>query len=227
MKTDKAFLEKLVRDITVNTTELFRDPKAWQTIRYRILNKFKDQRTINIWHAGCSTGQEVYSMLILLNEIGLFERANVFATDINSDVLEVAKRGEYRYRFNINYLDSYSKVIQENPYNYEDFREVPFNKYFDVDKANDSYKMKPFLVKKPLFRKHDLVNDGNIFYTKFDLILCRNVLIYFNSTLQNNIFELFYDSLFSKGVLVLGAHESMSGPITSKFKKKGVMYIKS
>lgn len=226
IKTDKDFLEKVVRDITVNTTELFRDPKAWQTIRYRVLSKFKDQRTINIWHAGCSTGQEVYSMLILLCELDLFERANVFATDINSDVLDVAKKGEYKYRFNINYLDSYSKVINENPLNYDEYRDVPHSKYFDVDKANDSYLMKPFLTKKPLFRKHNLVLDGNIFYTKFDLILCRNVLIYFNSYLQNQIFELFYESLFSKGVLILGAHESMSGPMTAKFKKKGIIYIK-
>ncbi len=226
VKTDKEFLEKVVKDITVNTTELFRDPQVWQTIRYRVLTKFADQRTINIWHAGCSTGQEVYSMLILLNELGLFERANVFATDINNDVLDVAKKGEYKYRFNINYLDSYSKVINENPLNYDEYRNVPHEQFFDVDKTNDSYQMKPFLTKKPLFRKHDLVKDGNIFYTKFDLIMCRNVLIYFNSKLQNQIFELFYESLFSKGILMLGAHESMSGPMTAKFKKKGIMYVK-
>ena len=226
VKKDKVFLEKVVKDITVNTTELFRDPKTWQAIRYRVLTKFANQKTINIWHAGCSTGQEVYSMLILLSEMGLFERANVFATDINNDVLDVAKKGEYKYRFNINYLDSYHKVINENPYNYEEIGNVPYSKYFDVDKSKDSYKMKPFLLKKPLYRKHDLVNDGNIFYTKFDLILCRNVLIYFNSTLQNNIFELFHQCLFSKGCLILGAHESMSGSITAKFKKKGVIYVK-
>lgn len=226
IKNNKEFLEKIVKDITVNTTELFRDPKVWQTIRYRVLSKFTNHKTLNIWHAGCSTGQEVYSMLILLSELNLFDNANVFATDINNDVLEVAKRGEYKYRFNINYLDSYTKVIKENPYNYEEYNNVPHTKYFDVDKAKDSYKMKPFLLKKPLFRKHDLVRDGNIFYTKFDIIVCRNVLIYFNAKLQNQIFDLFYQSLFANGYLILGAHESMSGPITAKFKKKGVIYIR-
>jgi len=226
VRNSPEFLEKVSKDITVNTTELFRDPKTWQTIRYRILSKFTNHKTINIWHAGCSTGQEVYSMLILLNELDLFDRANVFATDLNGDVLDVAKKGEYKYRFNINYLDSYSKVINENPYNYEEYRNVPYNQYCDVDKSKDSYKMKPFLTKKPLFRKHDLVNEGNIFYTKFDLILCRNVLIYFNSRLQNKIFELFHECLFHKGYLILGAHESMSGPVTAKYQKKGIIYIK-
>lgn len=226
LRTNTEFVEKFVRDITVNTTELFRDPKAWQTIRFRVLNKFQDQRTINIWHAGCSTGQEVYSMLILLNEMNLFDKANVFATDINTDVLDVARKGEYKYRFNINYLDNYSKVIEENPYNYDEFNHVPYNKYFDVDKTKDTYRMKSFLTRKPLFKKHNLVKEGNVFYTKFDLILCRNVLIYFNSQLQNFVFELFHESLFSKGCLILGAHESMSGPVASKFLKKGIIYIK-
>ncbi len=226
IKTDKEFLEKIVRDITVNTTELFRDTAIWQNLRWRVMNKFEEQKTINIWHAGCSTGQEVYSMLILLSEMNMLDKANVFATDINTEVLDISRKGEYKYRFNINYLDSYSKVIEENPLNYEEMKNIPYTKYFDVDKVKDTYKMKPFLVRKPLFRKHDLVKDGNIFYTKFDIILCRNVMIYFNANLQNQIFELFYNCLFSKGCLVLGAHESISGPATSKFKKKGLVYYK-
>ncbi|NJO88304.1 MAG: hypothetical protein HC831_04535 [Chloroflexia bacterium] len=92
IKSEPDFIESLVKNITVNTTELFRDPKAWQTLRYRILNQFGENRKINIWHAGCSTGQEVYSMLILLNELGMLEKANIFATDINEDVLKIAKR---------------------------------------------------------------------------------------------------------------------------------------
>jgi len=226
IKKDREFLEQVVKDITVNTTELFRDPKTWQTIRYRILPKFKHQHSINIWHAGCSTGQEVYSMLILLHEMDLFEKANVYATDINIDVLESAKKGIYKYRFNIEYLESFNKVIRENPYNYDDYKEVPYNKYFAIDEIADSIAMKDFLRKKPLFKKHDLVKDGNIFYTKFDLILCRNVLIYFNHQLQNRIFELFHQSLFSKGCLVLGVHESMLGPIVAKYEKKGMIYVR-
>lgn len=226
IKTNTGFLEKVVKDITVNTTELFRDPKTWQALRFRILNKFENQSVINIWHAGCSTGQEVYSMLILLNEMGLFEKANVFATDLNLDVLDVAKRGEYKYRFNIDYLNSFDKVIKENPYNYDEINDVPYSKYFDINQAKDTIKMHDFLTKKPLFRKQDLIKDGNIFYTKFDIILCRNVLIYFNHELQTRIFEMFHQNLFTKGYLVLGAHESMLGPIATKYKRKGLFYMK-
>lgn len=226
LRKDSAFLEQIVKDITVNTTELFRDVKAWHNLRYRILPRLKDNNVINIWHAGCSTGQEVYSMMILLHELELFDKAKIYATDINTDVIEQAKSGEYKYRFNIGYLDAFDKVIKENPFNYEDKREVPYDKYFTIDNAQDSIIMKPFLREKPVFRKHDLVAGGNIFYTKFDIILCRNVLIYFNNKLQNRVFELFYNSLFDGGYLILGIHESMLGPMTAKFEKKGSNYRK-
>lgn len=220
------FIEKIVKDITVNTTELFRDPKAWQTIRFRVLPRFENQSAINIWHAGCSTGQEVYSMLILLKELDLFDKANIFATDLNTDVINIAKSGVYKFRFNIDYLDNFDKVIKENPYNYDDYKDVPYSKYFDIDKAKDTIRMKPFLMNKPLFRKHDLVRDGNIFYTKFDIIMCRNVLIYFNHNLQTKIFEMFHQNLFTNGCLILGIHESMLGPISAKYKRKGLVYFK-
>ncbi len=226
VRTDKDFLEQIVKDITVNTTELFRDPVTWHTLRYRILPKLKDNNVINIWHAGCSTGQEVYSMMILLNELDLLEKSKIYATDINTDVIEAAKTGIYKYRFNLGYLDSFDKVIKENPYNFEDSREVPYEKYFSIDKAKDIMKMHSFLREKPVFRKLDLVSGTNIFYTKFDIILCRNVLIYFNNSLQNKVFELFHKSLFDGGNLILGIHESMLGPMTSKFEKKGSNYKK-
>jgi len=185
MKNDPDFIEKIVKEITVNTTELFRDPQVWQAIRFSILPKYKNNDVINIWHAGCSTGQEVYSMLILLNELNLLDKARVYATDINSDVLEVAKQGVYKYRFNIGYLDNFDKVIKENPYNYEEYNDVPYEKYFEIDKVADIIKMKPFLREKPVFKKHDLVTEENTLYVKFDIIMCRNVIIYFNYELQN------------------------------------------
>jgi chemotaxis protein methyltransferase CheR len=226
IKKDSLFLEKIVKAITVNTTELFRDPKIWHSIKYRIVPKLAEQDRINIWHAGCSTGQELYSMLILLNEADLLERTNIFGTDLNADVLEIAKKGEYKYRNNIEYMDNYRKVMIENPYNYEETYDVPHTKYFDIDKIKDTIVMKPFLVRKPVWSKHDLVNDGNIFNIEFDIIFCRNVLIYFNSRLQNHIFELFYNCLEKNGTLILGAHESMLGPITLKYRKKGKYYTK-
>jgi chemotaxis protein methyltransferase CheR len=226
VKKNQDFLEKIVKDITVNTTELFRDPPVWHIIKYRILPKFETNYKVNILHTGCSTGQEVYSMLILLHDMGLFEKANVFATDINHDVIEIAKKGIYKYRHNIDYTDNYNKVIKENPYNYDDYKDIPFTKYFEIDKVKDTIKMKPFLTQKTTFKKQDLVKDGNVFNTTFDIIFCRNILIYFNSKLQNKTFEMFHQWLNRNGILILGAHESMLGPVANKFVKKGKYYVK-
>ena len=227
VKTNKDFLEKIVRDITVNTTELFRDPQIWQTLRYRILPKFSENRNINIWHAGCSTGQEVYSLMIILNEMGLLDKAKIYATDLNDDVMKHAQQGQYKYRFNIGYLDNFDKVIKENPYNYEEYYDVPYDKYFSVDKPTDTIKMHDFLREKPIYKKHDLVKDGNSLYVKFDIILCRNVIIYFNYNLQGKVFDLFHRNLYDTGSLVLGMHETILGSYSVKFQKKGHVYYKN
>jgi chemotaxis protein methyltransferase CheR len=165
-------------------------------------------------------------MLILLNELGMFEQAKVFASDINSDMLEVAKKGTYKYRFNLGYLDNFDKVIKENPLNYEDVKDVDYEKYFDIDKVKDTITMKQFLREKAVFRKHDLVKDGNIFYSKFDIIFCRNVIIYFNNKLQNSVIELFSNSLYRDGYLILGAHESILGPVANNFERTKGFYRK-
>jgi chemotaxis protein methyltransferase CheR len=165
-------------------------------------------------------------MLILLNELDLLDRANVFATDINEDVLAIAKVGEYTYRFNLEYFENFNKVIRENPFNYEINNDIPHSKYLEIDKKNDIIKVHDFLRKKPVWLKHDLVTEGNIFNTKFDLILCRNVLIYFNTELQSKVFETFYQSLFRQGVLMIGIHESIIGPMTNSFNKSGLLYIR-
>ncbi len=110
MRNNIPFLEQVVKDITVNTTELFRDPHIWQHIKHVLLPKLKTQPTINIWHAGCSTGQEVYSLLIVLHEQNMLDRTKVYASDLNTDVLQIAKKGVYKYRFNISYLDNYVRL---------------------------------------------------------------------------------------------------------------------
>jgi chemotaxis protein methyltransferase CheR len=226
IKKNTQFAEKIVKEITVNTTELFRDPPIWQALRFKILPSLRDLKSINIWHAGCSTGQEVYSMMILLNELGLLEKTKIYGTDINADVLDMARKGWYKYRFNIGYLDNYDKVIKENPYNYEKYNDVPYTKYFDIDKTKDYIKMNQFLSEKPTYKKHDLVKDDNIFFNKFDIILCRNVIIYFNYNLQNRVFNLFQGSLYQGGYLLLGMHETILGPMTSSFEKRDQVYIK-
>jgi chemotaxis protein methyltransferase CheR len=227
VKNDPEFVEKIVKEVTVNTTELFRDPQVWQTLRFTILPRFKNNSAINIWHAGCSTGQEVYSMLILLKELDLFDKTKIYATDINSDVMDLAKQGEYRYRFNLSYLDNFDKVIKENPFNYEEYNDVPYDKYFELDKANDTIRMNQELRDKPVFKKHDLVTENNTLYVKFDLILCRNVIIYFNYNLQCRVFDLYHQNLYDNGCLVLGLHETILGAHASKFQKKGHAYYKN
>jgi chemotaxis protein methyltransferase CheR len=224
MECDRVFLEKTVKNIMVCTTELFRDPPVWNSLRYDILPLFLDQPVINIWHAGCSTGQEVYSMLILLNEINLFDRSTLYATDLNSDALDIARAGIYEYRFNLNYLDNFDRVISQNR-NGENIN-VDYSRYFSLDEKNDTIKMHPFLTQKPVYSKMDLVRGINPFSVKYNLIICRNVIIYFNYELQNKVFKLFHDNLSAGGCLILGVHETMLGPVSIYFEKKYQGYFK-
>jgi len=166
-------------------------------------------------------------MLILLNELNLLEKAKIYATDINTDVLDVAKQGEYRYRFNLSYLDNFDKVIKENPYNYDEYKDVSYDTYFALDKPLDVIRMHPFLRQKPVFKKHDLVTENNTLYVKFDLILCRNVIIYFNYNLQYRVLDLFHQNLYENGCLMLGLHEAIMGSNASRFQKKGHAYFKN
>jgi chemotaxis protein methyltransferase CheR len=221
------FLEKIVKEITVNTTELFRDPKIWQILRYDVLKKYENEPVINIWHAGCSTGQEVYSMLILFSEMNMLDKVKMFASDLNTDVLEIASKGTYKYRDIFEYTDNYNQVIEQNPFNLDEKISVPLTKYFDVNKSKDSVKVKQFLLDKVSFSKHDLVKDGNVFNISFHIIMCRNVLIYFTHILQNKLFDFFYKTLYDNGCLVIGRHEGILGSIASKFKKKETIYIKN
>jgi chemotaxis protein methyltransferase CheR len=221
-KNNTTFLEKIVRDITVNTTELFRDPKVWLEIQKEIIPKLKELDTINLWHAGCSSGQELYSMLMFMNENGLLEKTRTIGTDINTEILEEAAKGNYKYRFNVEYLPNFDQVLNV----IQEKEKIPYSKYMDIDQSKDSIKIKPFLLNKAEFLKHDLVKDKNVFGRKFDFIICRNVLIYFNNNLQNKIFDMFWDNLNEGGFLVIGLHESIMGSTSAKFIKKGQCYIK-
>lgn len=222
IKNNSTFLEKIVRDITVNTTEIFRDPKVWLEMQKELIPKFNSLEKINIWHAGCSSGQELYSMQMFLNENKLLEKSTIIGTDLNSEMLEEASKGSYKYRFNAEYLPNFDQVLNVNP----EKEKIPYLKYMDIDQGRDLLKMKPFLLSRPKFYKHDLVNDKNIFDFQFDLIVCRNVLIYFNNNLQNKVFEMFWESLKPNGILIIGLHESIMGPISSKFIKKSQLYLK-
>jgi chemotaxis protein methyltransferase CheR len=219
IKDDRAYFQKCINDITVNTTELFRDVDVWLQIRRNILSTFKDKTNINIWHAGCSSGEEVYSMLILLNEYNLLDKAKVFATDINTDILNKARIGVFNNRLHYSYFDNFDKVVNVNPLNFDQKLEIPHTKYFDVDPVTKTFRVKKFLRDKVTFKYHNLT-EGSIFY-KFDLIFCRNVIIYFNTELQNKVISVFHESLFNDGMLLIGAHENIVYlPIGSKFEPK-------
>lgn len=219
-KTDNDFVEQIVESITVNTTELFRDTAVWSYIFEKLLPSFKNNPTINIWHAGCSSGQEVYSNLILLDHLGLLERTTVYATDISQRVLEQAKKGVYKYSFNLNYIENFNKVFSKES-------NVDFSKYFDIVESEDKIVVKNSLRTVPKFIKHDLVQEKLPFYNKFDLVFCRNVLIYFNNSLQSRIIQRFHDNLFPGGSMILGTHENINGFFKTKFIKNGPVFSKS
>ena len=224
LKNQPNFVEEVVRKVMVNTTELFRDPSVWLSLRNDVLRKLEHKPVIRIWHAGCSTGQEVYSMMILLNEMGLLNKTELYATDLDTTAIDIAKKGIYRYKFNIKYLDNFDKVIRNDINNPLIVRDIPYQKYFEIDQANDIIKIDKLLLEKPIYAKHDLVKDPNIFHVTFDLVMCRNVIIYFNYNLHNRIFQFFYDNLCENGYLMLGIHESILGPFSNKFEKRGYYY---
>ena len=222
---DKHFVEQLVEDITVNTTELFRDPELWVLFYEKLFPLLKNKKTINIWHAGCSSGMEVYSNMIILKELGLLERARIFATDISSGMVKQCKKGAYRRGFYEGQLAAFEKVICKNTL--QGISKIDFANYFDVDKTYDKLIVKNFLREKVDVRQHDLVQQSIPFYNKFDVIFCRNVLIYFNVNLQSKVYQVFYNQLFPNGSLILGNHESLTGFLKTKFKKNGSVYLKT
>ncbi len=226
LETRGSYGEEVMKRVTVNTSELFRDPDIWQTIKTQVLPVFRTQDIVNVWHVGCSRGQEVYSMMMLLDQAGLLDRANVYASDINPAMLEEAVRGEYPFRFNLSYLDNFDLVLNANPLNYEDKPNIPYERFLTVDKERDLIRMHDFLRHKPRYCRSNLVNCVNPFFVRFDLILCRNVMIYFNVQLQNRIFEMFHRNLYPGGALVLGVHELMSMPWSGYYQRLGKVYIR-
>ncbi len=193
---ESAFLDDFLNEITVNVTEMFRDPSFWRILRDDIIpGILLNHQKIRIWHAGCSSGEEVFSMAIMLKEMGLLENASLIATDLDTNILERAKSGIYNL-----------KNMELNEKNYIRYQGLTSIKdYYTVE--NGKAVMDKSLMDNVSFRKHDLVN-GDIF-NKFDLVLCRNVMIYFNQTLQNEVLKKFHESLFKYGYLAIGSKESL------------------
>jgi chemotaxis protein methyltransferase CheR len=192
---DKAFLDKFVLNITVNVTSMFRDPSFYIAFRNEVIPLLRTYPFIRIWHAGCSTGEEVYSMAILLQEEGLYQRCRLYATDLNEKVLLKAKSGIFSLKLMQNYTKLY---IQSGG-------KKPFSEYYTAAYENAIFRT--YLRENIIFAQHNLVIDSS--FNEFNVILCRNVLIYFNQNLQNHVHKLFYHSLSSFGILGLGKQESI------------------
>lgn len=222
-KTDSLFVERIIQDITVNTTEFFRDPEVWRELYHKYYPTLQKKKHINIWHAGCSSGQEVYSNLILLNELNMFDKSNVIATDLNSSMLKVAKSGKYNIKQNQIYSKNFNTVLN----NKSNGSNMLFENYFEEGDNNNTIEVKRFLKKQTNFHRHDLVKGEIKSKTKFDIIFCRNVLIYFNSKLQTKILQQFHNKLNNGGMLILGNHEGLNGFFKTKFIKDGPVFIKN
>jgi chemotaxis protein methyltransferase CheR len=221
-RTSEEFVEYVVESITVNTTELFRDPPLWVDLYQNVLPALKDKPKIHIWHAGCSTGQEVYSNIILLHQLGLLEKSEIYASDISRNALSQAEKGVYRFSFNYeSYYHNFKQIFPSNT-------KALFETFFSINKdVDDSILIRPEFIGKIMYLRHDLVKEPFPAFSKFDIIFCRNVLIYFNENLQNSIVQRFYERLFSGGSLILGSHESLHGFFKTKFVHHKEVYKKT
>lgn len=226
MENDRDFADRIMKKITVHTTELFRDPHVWKKIKHELLPSLSHQNKIRIWHPGCSTGQEVYSMMIVLDGLELLDKTEIYGSDLHHEVIDSARKGRYKYRFNQSYLENFDRVMLNGEGTFSWDSRKHWKKYFHIDESTDSIQMKDFLREKPIYKKLDLVKDPNLFLVHFDLIVCRNVIIYFNAELQNRVFELFHSSLKDHGILLLGVHESIMGAYAKKFVKKDPFYYR-
>lgn len=195
LTNDAEFFECLLKAVTVNVTDMFRDPYVFRYINSQIIPYLSSYPHIKIWSAGCSTGEELYSMAILLTEGGLYDRSFLYGTDINSEVLASAKKGIYNLKkmkvYSANYLEVCGKKSLSQHYTAN----------YDAALINRSLK------KNVLFSFHNLVSDAP--FNEFQIILCRNVLIYFNTDLQETVIRLLYNSLANLGFLCLGSKETI------------------
>lgn len=195
LKNDPEYFKRFVEQITVNVTEMFRDAHFYKTLREEVIPELATKPLIRIWHAGCSTGEEVYSMAILLQEANLLHKSLLYATDINPAVLEKVRLG----MFPLNQMKQYSEnYIQSGGKN--DFSKYYIAQY-DTAKFDESFKSRIILA------THNLVSDNS--FNEFQLILCRNVMIYFDKDLQDRALELFDNSLEKLGFLGLGSKETL------------------
>ncbi|HSS18698.1 MAG TPA: protein-glutamate O-methyltransferase CheR [Pyrinomonadaceae bacterium] len=192
---DRACLDRFLLGLSVHATAMFRDPSFYLTFRQRVVPLLRTYPTVQIWIAGCSTGEEVYSLAILLKEEGLYQRCRIYATDISQSVLRKAREGIFPLAAMRDYTTNYHNAggLHE------------FSDYYTAQYENVIFT--PTLKNNITFSEHNLATDGS--FNEFQVILCRNVMIYFNKDLQARVHNLLYDSLSMFGVFGLGNKESL------------------
>lgn len=193
--TDETYFKRFVEEITVNVTEMFRDPSFYKALREEVLPRVATYPHIRIWHAGCSTGEEVYSMAILLKEAGLLHKSLIYATDINPSVLEKMMKGFFPLSQMKQYSENYiaSGGTQD------------FSSYYTANYESASFNAS--LSEKIIHSTHNLVSDRS--FNEFHIVVCRNVLIYFDKELQERVFSVMDESLSKPGFLCLGSKETL------------------
>ena len=192
---DRSFIYLFIDEISVGLTAMFRDPVLWRTLRSHILDTLRHKDQIDVWHAGCSTGEEVYSMAIVLRESGLQAKARGLATDISEAAMATARSGEYHALKVTEYEDNY---LQYNPNGL-------FQRYYQA--TDNGSTMKANLIQHVDFQMHNLVTEMPP--GQFDIIFCRNVMIYFDQKTKTRLLEQFYEHLYDGGYLVIGFYDAL------------------
>jgi len=188
-------MDRLLRDLSINVTEMFRDPTFYVALRRRVFPLLRTHPFIRVWQAGCSTGEEIYSLAITLHEEGLLERTRIYATDINNAALRRARSRTFPLERMQRYTENYLRAGGTEA----------FSTYYTAD--GDSARFSRELGANVVLAQHNLVTDGS--FNEFHLIVCRNVMIYFGSALQEEVLQLFGDSMMRNGILALGRKESI------------------
>lgn len=192
---DADAMDRLLRDISVNVTGMFRDPTFFLELRTRVVPILRTYPFVRIWHAGCATGEEVYALAIMLEEEGLYDRSRIYATDMSADALERAKASSFPLARMREYTSNYLQAGGTRA----------FSEYYTAKAETALFDQK--LRRNVLFAQHNLATDTS--FSEFNLILCRNVLIYFDRNLKERVFKLFADSFAPLGLLCLGRRESL------------------
>ena len=192
---DQEALARLIRGISIHVTTMFRDPDFYKAFRARVIPQLRTYPFIRMWNAGCSTGEEAHSMAIVLAEEGLYDRCRIYATDISDQLLEKARRGIYSLEQMRRYTQAYHRAGGTQD----------FSKYYVADQGNAI--MAHALRKNIVYSQHNLASDGS--FNEFHVILCRNVMIYFDAQLRDRVLGLLLGSLVRFGYLAIGKKERL------------------